>query len=228
MIFTKFLTPAVTVSVTAFVLGLGGFTVVHAQNSMVMSENHEGHDMHDMKCGGGDHSMHMQMMQNRDYKLSSKQYNIPDVTLIDADGHKTSLATLLSTDEPVALNFIFTTCKTICPVMTATFASMQSKLDQAQLKQLRVISISIDPEYDRPAELRAYADKFKASQSWVFLTGDSLDINNVMRAFEAYTGSKMNHQPVTFLRKSPNQPWLRVDGLASGKDLADLVSSKLF
>ena len=172
--------------------------------------------------------MHMQMMQNRDYKLSSKQYNIPDVTLIDADGHKTSLATLLSAEKPVALNFIFTTCKTICPVMTATFASMQSKLDQAQLKQLRVISISIDPEYDRPAELRAYADKFKASQSWVFLTGDSVDINNVMRAFEAYTGSKMNHQPVTFLRKSPNQPWLRVDGLASGKDLADLVSSKLF
>ncbi len=221
---TKFLIPAVTVSV----LGLGGFTVVHAQNSIVMTEKHEGHDMHDMKCGGGDHSMHMQMMQNRDYKLSSKKYNIPDVTLVDADGHKTSLATLLSAEEPVALNFIFTTCKTICPVMTATFASMQSKLDEAQLKQLRVISISIDPDYDRPAELRAYADKFKASQSWVFLTGDSLDINNVMRAFEAYTGSKMNHQPVTFLRKSPNQPWLRVDGLASGKDLADLVSSKLF
>jgi len=222
---TKFLIPALTVSV----LGLGGFTFVHAQNSVVMTENHKGHDMHDMKCGGGgDHSMHMKMMQSRDYKISSEQYNIPDVTLIDADGHKTSLATLLSSDEPVALNFIFTTCKTICPVMTATFASMQSKLDQAQLKQLRVISISIDPEYDRPSVLRAYADKFKASHSWVFLTGDSVDINNVMRAFEAYTGSKMNHQPVTFLRKSPKQPWWRVDGLASGKDLAELVSTRLF
>jgi len=218
MRFTKFLIPAVTVSVTALVLGLGGFTFVYAENSMVMSENHEGHD----------HSMHMKMMQNNDYKLSSKQYNIPDVTLIDEDGHKTSLATLLSADEPVALNFIFTTCKTICPVMTATFASMQSKLDQAQLKQLRVISISIDPEYDRPPVLRAYAEKFKASQSWVFLTGDSTDINNVMRAFDAYTGSKMNHQPVTFLRKSPTQPWWRVDGLASGQDLADLVSTRLF
>jgi len=214
MRFAKFLIPAVTVSV----LGLGGFTVVHAQNSMVMTENHGGHD----------HSMHMKMMQNRDYKLSSKQYNIPDVTLIDEDGHRTSLAKLLSADEPVALNFIFTTCKTICPVMTATFASMQSKLDQAQLKQLRVISISIDPEYDRPSVLRAYADKFKASHSWVFLTGDSNDINNVMRAFEAYTGAKMNHQPVTFLRKSPKQPWWRVDGLASGKDLAELVSTRLF
>jgi protein SCO1/2 len=214
MRFSKFLISAVTVSV----LGLGGFTLIHAQNSMVMTKNHEGHD----------HSMHMKVMQNRDYKISSKQYDIPDVTLIDANGHKTSLAALLSSDEPVALNFIFTTCKTICPVMTATFASMQSKLDQAQLKQLRVISISIDPEYDRPSVLRAYADKFKASHSWLFLTGDSVDINNVMRAFEAYTGSKMNHQPVTFLRKSPKQPWLRVDGLASGKDLADLVSTKLF
>jgi len=112
--------------------------------------------------------------------------------------------------------------------MTATFASMQSKLDREQLKQLRVISISIDPEYDRPSVLRAYADKFKASHSWVFLTGDSGDINNVLRAFEAYTGSKMNHQPVTFMRKSPNQPWWRVNGLASGKDLAYLVSTRLF
>lgn len=181
--------------------------------------NHEGHE---------DHSMHMKMMQNTDFQLSSKQYDLPDVTLINADGNKTSLAKLLSADEPVALNFIFTTCKTICPVMTATFASMQSKLGKEQLDRLRLISISIDPEYDRPAVLRAYADKFKASQSWVFLTGDSGDINNVMRAFESYTGSKMNHQPVTFLRKSPQQPWWRVDGLASGKDLADLVSTKLF
>jgi protein SCO1/2 len=181
--------------------------------------NHQAHE---------DHSMHMKMMQNRNFKLSSKQYTIPDVTLIDADGKKTSMAELLSADGPVALNFIFTTCTTICPVMTATFASMQRVLDREQLDRLRLISISIDPEYDRPAVLRSYADRFKASKSWLFLTGRSQDINAVMRAFDAYAGSKMNHQPLTFLRKQPLQPWLRVDGLASGKDLANLAVQNLF
>ena len=181
--------------------------------------DHKGHE---------DHSMHMKMMQSKDFKLSTQKYSIPDVNLIDANGNKISMSKLLSANEPVALNFIFTTCKTICPVMTATFANMQRKLDKEQLDRLRLISISIDPEYDHPAVLRAYANRFKASKSWLFLTGKRKDINIVMRAFDAYAGSKMNHQPLTFLRKQPHQPWLRVDGLASGKDLADLVNQNLF
>jgi protein SCO1/2 len=191
--------------------------------------DHSGHDMsgHDMN-GHEDHSMHMKMMQQRNFSVSSEQYSMPEVSLLDVDGEKVSMKDLLSADEPVALNFIFTTCTTICPVMTATFAQMQRELDTEQLQQLQVISISIDPEYDRPEVLRAYAGKYNASGTWMFLTGSSIDIENVLRAFDAYAGSKMNHQPLTFLRKDPQQPWLRVDGLASGKDLASLVDQYMF
>jgi protein SCO1/2 len=184
-----------------------------------VNESHEGHE---------DHSMHMKMMQQQDYSVSSEQYSIPDVTLLAANGDEISMGDLLSADEPVALNFIFTTCTTICPVMTATFAKMQRELDREQLGRLRVVSISIDPEYDRPEILRSYAKRFNASDSWLFLTGRSEDINAVMRAFDAYAGSKMNHQPLTFMRRHPQQPWLRVEGLASGKDLADLIDKNLF
>ena len=191
--------------------------------------DHSGHDMsgHDMN-GHEDHSMHMKMMQQRNFSVSSEQYSMPEVSLLDVDGEKVSIKDLLSADEPVALNFIFTTCTTICPVMTATFAQMQRELDAKQLQQLQVISISIDPEYDRPDVLRAYAGNYNASDTWMFLTGSSIDIENVLRAFDAYAGSKMNHQPLTFLRKDPQQSWLRVDGLASGKDLANLVDQNLF
>ena len=192
-------------------------------------EDHRQHEGHAGKCGGHeDHAMHMRMMQQRNYKVSPKQYSIPDVTLLDTHGNEVSMHKLLSADVPVALNFIFTTCTTICPVMTATFAKMQRELDREKLARLQVISISIDPEYDRPEVLRSYAKRFHASDSWLFLTGRSEDINAVMRAFDAYAGSKINHQPLTFLRKHPQQPWLRVEGLASGKSLANLVDQNLF
>ena len=190
-----------------------------------VDESHEGHDGHE---GHEDHSMHMKMIQKQDYSVSSKDYTIPDVTLLAANGDEVSMGDLLSADRPVALNFIFTTCTTICPVMTATFAKMQRELDREQLDHLQVVSITIDPEYDRPEVLSSYAERFNASESWLFLTGRSEDVNAVMRAFDAYAGSKMNHQPLTFMRKHPQQRWLRVDGLASAKDLAKLIDKNLF
>ena len=226
MQFAKFLIPAVTVSA----LGLGGFTFIHAEDSHGMTENHEGHEGHEGHQGheGHDHSMHLKAMQNHTYNLSSQDYSPPDVTLLNQAGEEQSLHELLSQDRPVALNFIFTTCTTICPVMTSTFAAMQRELDESELERLQVISVSIDPDYDRPEVLHTYSQRFHAGNNWVFLTGNSLDVNNVMRAFGVYEGSKMNHKPVSLLRKAPGEHWLRVDGLASGKNLAELVEKNLF
>jgi protein SCO1/2 len=204
-----------------------------AQEQMDTHEHHAAMHMHEHHSGGvmhmseDEHAAHRAMMNSAHYTISNKVYDIPDVELIDANGTTVPLHTILDTDEPVALNFIFTTCTTICPVMTATFAQMQRKLgDKAD--NLRVVSISIDPEYDRPKVLKAYAEQFHAGSNWIFLTGDSKDIIAVMQGFETFTGSKMNHQPVTLLRKTQDQSWLRVDGLASSGDLAELVDQRLF
>ena len=133
---------------------------------------------------------------------------------------------LIDTDEPLALNFIFTTCTTICPVMTATFAQMRRELGESG-DGLRLISISIDPEYDRPEQLRTYAEQFRAGEGWDFLTGDSADIVRVLKSFDSYAGSKMNHQPITLLKSPKSASWTRIDGLASGKDLAHEVAERL-
>src|SRR5262245_44860963 len=55
-------------------------------------------------------------------------YEAPDVTLISMDGTKTRLAFALRHDGPVILQFIFTTCPTICPVMSSILSAAQSKL----------------------------------------------------------------------------------------------------
>jgi protein SCO1/2 len=173
-----------------------------------------------------EHAAHRAAMNTPRYTVSDVRYDIPDVQLIDASGSSVSLQSILDSEQAVALNFIFTTCTTICPVMTVTFAQMQRELGEAA-KQLRLVSISIDPEYDRPEVLKAYAEQFHVGAGWTFLTGDSDDISQVLRSFDSYAGSKMNHQPLTLLKRPESSSWVRIDGLAGGADLAQEVTARL-
>jgi protein SCO1 len=153
------------------------------------------------------------------YVRTVAAYIVPDVNMVDADAAAVPLrSTLASEDRPVILNFIFTSCSAVCPVMSATFAQVQAALG-AEREAMRMVSISIDPEQDTPAVLKAYAGKFGAGRHWQMLTGSVEDSIAVQRAFAVYRGDKMNHQPVTFLRAHPGQPWLRLDGFASAADI---------
>ena len=172
------------------------------------------------------HAAHRAAMQNARYAATTENYSIPDVELIDQLGTSVSLRSLLEMEQPIALNFIFTTCTTICPVMTATFAQMRRELGDAG-DQVRLVSISIDPEYDRPDKLKAYAEQFRAGAGWDFLTGDSADIVLVLKSLDSYAGSKMNHEPITLLKSPGSSSWTRIEGLASGKDLANEVTARL-
>ncbi len=154
------------------------------------------------------------------YTVTAATYHIPPLTLIDQEGQEVDLTSVLDAAEPVALNFIFTSCVTICPVMTATFSKMQDHLaDRAD--DLRMVSISIDPEFDTPRRLKEYSGKFGAKAGWSFLTGEAEQISTVLQAFNALHGSKMNHRPLTFFRMPGEERWIRIDGLASASDLAD-------
>jgi protein SCO1/2 len=150
------------------------------------------------------------------YSRSVESYRVPPVTLTDSNGRQVALVSLVNREGPVMLQFIFTTCTTICPVMSATLAASQS-----QLEGVHMISISIDPEHDTPARLQEYARSLKAPPQWEFLTGRSVDIVKVQEAFRAYRGNKMRHLPLTFLRASPEQLWVRLDGLMSVAELLD-------
>lgn len=176
-------------------------------------------------AGGGEPACHEAPVRPR-YDVSDARYEVPNVTLLDASGRPVGMRSLLAADEPLALNFIFTTCTTICPVMTATFAQLQRELG-AQAPRVRLVSISIDPSQDRPAVLREYARRYGAGQGWTFLTGDSADVERLLRALGAYTGSKTNHRPLTLLKRADAVGWVRIDGLASGADLAGEVRRRL-
>jgi protein SCO1/2 len=153
------------------------------------------------------------------YERSVRSYTIPDVVLVDSDARPVRLRELFATDDPVMVNFIFTTCSTICPVMVKVFSDVPSRLG-VDAKDLRMISISIDPENDTPAQLKSYAKNFGEGLRWRFLTGRLEDIKNVQRAFDTYRGDKMSHEPLTLMRHARGKSWVRIDGFANPDELA--------
>lgn len=151
---------------------------------------------------------------------SVARYAIPDVTLVDQDGARVKLREALDPSKPVLLQFIFTSCSTICPLMGATFANFQRRMGDDN-KDVRLVSISIDPEHDTPARMKAFLQKLDAKRNWTFLTGSREDIKLVTTAFEAQTDDKNLHSPLTFLSSPRDASWVRLVGLVGASDLVE-------
>jgi protein SCO1/2 len=152
------------------------------------------------------------------YVKSVASYVSPDVPVLDRHGDRHSFEELMASESPLVLNFIFTTCTTICPVLSATFSQAQEELLEQSTPPI-MISISIDPDHDTPERLADYADSFHAGPEWLFLTGSKGSLLEIQKSFDAYRGDKLNHVPLTFLRASPNSTWIRLEGFTSAREL---------
>ena len=167
--------------------------------------------------GPAGHSAQATPAQSR-FSRALVAYDLPQVELIDMHGRRVRLESVLGGPGPVMLQFIFTTCPGVCPVLSAIFSATQQALGD-DLQDVRLVSISIDPEHDTPARLRSYAEQFRAAPQWRLLTGSLEDVVRVQKAFDAYRGNKMRHRPTTYLRLAPEDRWLRLDGFPSAREL---------
>ncbi len=152
------------------------------------------------------------------YTRTVETLEIPDVTLVNQDGEMVNLRAVVLGDKPVYVEFVFATCTTICPILSAGFSSMQRKLGP-KAHDVQLISITIDPEHDNPEVLAKYLLRYKAKPGWSFLTGTREDVDLVMKAFDAYVADKMSHRPLTFVRLPATEKWVRLSGFASTRDL---------
>lgn len=145
---------------------------------------------------------------------------VPAVTLVDEAGREVRLDRLLATSEPVALQFVFTSCPAVCPTLTATMAEVARRVPEA-----RLVSISIDPEVDTPARLAEYKQRLGAGERWTFLTGRAESSIAAQRAFDAYRGEKMRHEPLTFVRARGSASWVRFGGFPTAAELVREVAA---
>jgi protein SCO1 len=150
------------------------------------------------------------------------EYQVPDVTLVDQNDAKVRIKQLLTQapDKPLFVQFVFTSCTTICSLLGAVFANFQKKYGPGA-KDIRFVSVSIDPEHDTPAKLKKFLEKFDAGPNWTFVTGTRDDVKAVGVAFDAWVENKMSHTPLTFMWSPREKKWLRLNGFIGASELVE-------
>jgi cytochrome oxidase Cu insertion factor (SCO1/SenC/PrrC family) len=149
---------------------------------------------------------------------------VPDANLINQDGKKVKFAELIK-GKVVALNFIFTTCKTICPPMGANFAGLKKLMDsKIKSSELVMLTLSIDPATDSPERLKAWSERFDAGSGWTLLTGKQQDVFELLKSLGVYSAVKEEHAPIVLLGKEGTDNWIRTNGLSDPKQLAKTLN----
>ena len=151
--------------------------------------------------------------------------DIPDVPVLDQDGKSLRFYSDLVKDRVVAVNFVFTTCTTICPPMGANFAKLQKLLGERSGRDVHLISVSVDPTTDTPERMKAWAQKFGAGPGWTLVTGDRAEITRLLKSLGVYTASISDHTPLVLLGNDGSHQWMRAYGLAAPAKLAELIDS---
>ena len=155
---------------------------------------------------------------------------IEDATLIDQQGKPRSFSSFKG--HRVAITFIYTRCPLpeFCPRMDRQFATVQKTLASTpDLRDVKLVSVTLDPEFDTPAVLTSHAERLNANPDvWTFLTGDPAAISKFSQQFGIYTekdlgtGANLTHN----LRTAVVDPSGRLAHVHSGYDWvpADLVA----
>jgi protein SCO1/2 len=113
-----------------------------------------------------------------------KGERVPDFALTDENGKPVRLSDFRG--QTVVLTFIYTRCPlpNFCPLMSKNFQALQERLSKAFPGKFHLLSVTIDPKFDRPAVLKGYAALYQAdSRSWTFATGTEEQINEVASSF---------------------------------------------
>jgi protein SCO1/2 len=152
------------------------------------------------------------------------------VPLITQDGKTVHFYDDLLKDKIVAIDLIYTTCKYECPLETARLAQAQKILGDRVGKDIFFYSITIDPEHDTPAVLKAYAEQFHAGPGWLFLTGKEKDIELISKKMGLYsdpTKSRDRHTTMLMVGDVANGQWMRNSATDNPRFLATMIGDFL-
>ena len=158
------------------------------------------------------------------HSVQPSKMNIPDIELLDQNGRTIHFYTDLVKGKTVAINFIFTTCTTICPPLGATFARVQKELGDKVGRDVHFISISVDPATDTPERLKAWGEKFHAGDGWTFVTGNKPQVDELLRALAASSARREDHSPTVLIGNDASGNWTRTYGLAKASQLVQIIN----
>ena len=147
---------------------------------------------------------------------------VPDTPVVDQHGRPLRFYSDLVRDQVIAVSFIFTTCKGVCPPIGANVASLAR---ESANRDVRFISISVDPVNDTPARLARWSETFGAAPNWTLLTGAKRDVDALLKAVGGFSADKANHSPLILVGNDRTKIWRRVGGLSAPETIQTSINS---
>ena len=156
---------------------------------------------------------------------SAAKVVLRDAPLVDSSGKRVRLAQEVIGQRIAVVNFIYTSCTTVCPVSSATFQQLQKKLGARLGKEVVLVSVTVDPLRDTPQRLREYAGRYEAREGWVWLTGAKPDVDSVLKGLGAYSARFEDHPAMVLIGDARGGPWTRFFGFPSVDELMARVET---
>lgn len=142
--------------------------------------------------------------------------------VVDQNGKQLNFYADLIKQKTVAINIIFTSCTSSCPLSTAVFRQVQKK---PGVQEAQLISISIDPVYDTPDKLLAFSKKFNAQPGWAFITGEKIVISGLLKSFGVYTVDKNEHSNMVIVGNDASHTWTRLYGFPQADEIISALKN---
>lgn len=171
------------------------------------------------------HAHHRAMLTRPAEPALTTRVELLDRVLIDQHGNEVKFVSEVIGDRIVVMDFIYTTCTTVCPVISAVFAQLQKKLADQLGDEVVLLSISVDPIRDTPQRLKAYAAKHNAGPDWVWLTGHKRTMDDVLDGLGAYSPNFSDHPAMVLVGDARTGEWSRFFGFPSPDRLIKQVNT---
>jgi protein SCO1/2 len=173
------------------------------------------------------HAAHRAQMARPAEAAQAADLALKDLTLVDQDGRQVRLVSDVIGDRIVVIDFVYTTCTTVCPVLTALLSQVQERLGDRLGAEVLLVSMTVDPTRDTPERLKAYAQARGARPGWVWLTGVKPTVDSVLDGLGAYSPRFEDHPAMVLVGDGRQGQWQRFFGFPSPDRIMDQVDALL-
>jgi len=165
--------------------------------------------------------------QRNPQEVAAAREYFTDTELVDQNGEVHRFYSDLLDGKVVVIDSVFTTCTLVCPVLGQKMKSLQAVAGDRLGKDVHLLSISVDPETDTPAKLKAFGEQFEAKEGWYFLTGSRENVARVLGKLGFAVDDKENHSTIVLMGNEQTGLWKKTNGLSSSGELVKLFRGVL-
>jgi protein SCO1/2 len=166
-------------------------------------------------CGDGSEKLPNPRTDFLAYTAHALREHFPNVVLTNQDNKKLRFYDDLLKGKIVVIQFMFSNCERLCPMVTPNLVKVQKELEKQWPKKVHIVSITVDPDHDTPQVLKAYAEKFHVQPGWQFLTGRRADIDHIRRELGLYypEDTQFEHMNMITIGREPTGQWITMRAL---------------